>query len=426
MYNLEINENLLATVKIVVEGEEFKSAKEEILNKFKNTQIDGFRKGKAPLDVVEKHFEGQIREEIFTKLINKEFSKAIEEKNVEPVSRLEVVSDNITKDKVEAVITFAVRPEFELPEYKGLEVEIDDLPEVDDEAVNKSVENVAARLKTYEKVEGKDTAEKGDIVNINFEGFVDGTAFEGGKSENFDLELGSHSFIDTFEDQIVGHKLDEEFEVNVKFPEEYHAENLKGKPAMFKVKLNSIKEVKMPEINDELAKKQGYDTLEDYKTFVKSNLEAQRLEQLNNMKYQKVIDKIVKSATITVPEVLITEEKDREIEAFKKQLAQYGQNLETFLTSSKKTMEEFEKDALGKAEEVVKFRLIASEIIKKENLEVTKDDINEQLNNMATGYNMTREQLVEELKKMNILENYTNEIANNIIGGKLKDLLLTK
>ncbi len=425
MYKLDVNENLLATVNIVVEGEEFKAAKEEILNKFKNAQIDGFRKGKAPLDVVEKHFEGQIKEEIFTKLINKEFSKAIEEKNVEPISKLEVVSDNITKDKVEAVITFAVRPEFELPEYKGIEVEVDDLPEVDEEAVKKSLENVAARLKTYEKVD-KDTAEKGDIVNINFEGFVDGNAFEGGKSENFDLELGSHSFIDNFEDQIVGHKVEEEFEVNVKFPEEYHAENLKGKPAMFKVKLNSIKVVKMPEINDELAKKQGYDSLEDYKTFVKSSLETQRLEQLNNMKYQKVIDKIVKSATITVPEALLVEEKEREVEDFKKQLAQYGQSLETFLASSKKTMEEFEKDALERAEGVVKFRLIASEIIKKENLEVSKDDINEQLNAMAMGYNMTREQLVEELKKMNMLENYTNEIANNIIGGKLKDLLLTK
>ncbi len=426
MYKLEVSEKLVATVNIVVDGEEFKSAKSEILAKYKGAQIDGFRKGKAPLDVIEKHFEGQIKEELFSTLINKEFTKALEEKNVEPISKLEVVNDNITKDKVEATISFAVKPEFEMPEYKGIKVEVDekDLPVVDEKAVEKAIENVAARLKTYEKVEGKDTAADGDVVNINFEGFVDGEAFEGGKSENFDLTLGSHSFIDTFEDQIVGHKIDEEFEVNVKFPEEYHAENLKGKPAMFKVKINSIKEVKVPEINDELAQKQGYDNLVDYKVFIKSSLETQREEQLGNLKYQKIVDKIVENTTMTLPEALLEEEKEREINGFRQQLAQYGQDLEKFLETSKKTMEEFEKEALERAESVVKFRLVAAKMIEDEKIEITKEEIDAELTKMAAGYQMTKEQLVEELEKMQMLENYTNNIANNLMSTKVRNFIL--
>ncbi len=425
MYTLEVNEKLLATVNIVVEGEEFKEAKKEIVAKYKDAKIDGFRKGKAPMDVIEKQFEGQIKEELFTSLVNKEFVKALEEKKVEPISKLDVTNDNITKEKVEATISFAVRPEFEMPEYKGIKVELDekDLPVVDDKSVDQAIENVAARLKTYEKVD-RDIAQDGDVVSINFEGFVDGEAFEGGKSENFDLTLGSHSFIDNFEDQIVGHKIDEEFEVNVTFPEEYHAENLKGKAAMFKVKLNSIKEVKMPAIDDELAKKQGYDNLEDYKIFIKSSLESQREEQLSNLKYQKIVDKIVENTNMTLPEALLVEEKEREINGFKQQLAQYGQDLEKFLENSKKTMEEFEKEALTRAESVVKFRLIAAEMIEKEKLEVTKEEIDAELAKMAAGYQMTKEQLVEELQKMNMLDNYSGNIANNLMSTKIKELIL--
>ncbi|VWL85311.1 trigger factor [Oceanivirga miroungae] len=425
MYIIEKNNESVVKVAIKLDGEEFKKIRQEIMAKYKDAKIDGFRKGHVPMDIIEKEFAGNIRQDLYDTVVNKEFSKALVESNEEPISRLEVIEEKITKESLEVVLKFDAMPSFEMPEYKGLDVEFTKAEEVKDEDVNATLESIAKR--SAEKVVSeKEVIENNDIANINFEGFVDGVAFEGGKAEGFDLLLGSHQFIDNFEDQIVGHKVGDEFEVNVTFPAEYHSENLKGKKAMFKVKLNSIKEEKVAEINDELAKKNGEESLEALKNSIKEGLQKEREERVSVENFQKVADKLVSMVEMTVPEKVKQEEADREVNEFKNQLAQYGQNFDEFIKRTGKTMEEFNADALERAEKTVKFRLIASRIIKEENLTVSNADIDASLSEMAGQYGMSLVQLKEELNKMNLLDQYSNDIANRLVTEKLRKVLLEK
>lgn len=423
MYNLEKNENSIVKVTIKLEGEEFKKIKEEIIAKYKDAKVDGFRKGHVPQDIIEKEFAGNIRQDLYDKVVNREFANALVESNEEPISRLEVISENITKDSLEVVLTFEAMPTFDMPEYKGLDIEFVKVNEVSEEDVKNTLESIA-KQNSEKIISEKEVIENNDIANINFEGFVDGVAFEGGKAENFDLLLGSHQFIDNFEDQIVGHKVGDEFEVNVTFPEEYHSENLKGKKSTFKVKLNSIKEEKVAEINDELAKKNGSENIEEFKKAIKEGLEKERKERASIENFQKVADKLVSMVEINIPEKAKKEEADREVNEFKNQLLQYGQKFEDFIQRTGKTIEEFNKDALERAEKTIKFRLIASKIIKEENLTVSNEDVDNGLLEIANQYSMTLEQLKEELNKMKLLEQYQNDIANRLVTDKLRTLLV--
>lgn len=423
MYNLEKNENSIVKVTIKLEGEEFKKIKEEIIAKYKDAKVDGFRKGHVPQDIIEKEFAGNIRQDLYDKVVNREFANALVESNEEPISRLEVISENITKDSLEVVLTFEAMPTFDMPEYKGLDIEFVKVNEVSEEDVKNTLESIA-KQNSEKIISEKEVIENNDIANINFEGFVDGVAFEGGKAENFDLLLGSHQFIDNFEEQIVGHKVGDEFEVNVTFPEEYHSENLKGKKSTFKVKLNSIKEEKVAEINDELAKKNGSENIEEFKKVIKEGLEKERKERASIENFQKVADKLVSMVEINIPEKAKKEEADREVNEFKNQLLQYGQKFEDFIQRTGKTIEEFNKDALERAEKTIKFRLIASKIIKEENLTVSNEDVDNGLLEIANQYSMTLEQLKEELNKMKLLEQYQNDIANRLVTDKLRTLLV--
>lgn len=423
MYKLELLENSLVKVNILVEGEEYKALKDEILGAYKSAKIDGFRKGHAPLDVIEKTFETQISEELLNKTLRSEFSKVLEENKLETIGEVNIDKLEDTKSSINIDLTFEVKPNFELPNYTGLNIVVEK-DEVKDETVEERLKNVAARQKKYEKIE-RTVAQDKDIANINFEGFVDGVAFEGGKAEGFDLVLGSKSFIDTFEDQIIGKNVNDEFEVNVTFPENYHSEALKGKKAVFKVKLNALKEEILPEINDELAKQNGYDSLEDYKKVLRAELEADAERRANDKKYELIADEIVKKTEMVLPLKTVEAEKNNQKANFSQQLAQSGLKLEDFLKMSGKTEEEYEKELNERAENIVKYNLIISKIADKEGIKVENKEVEAELEKLASMYRMTKDQIVEELKKANLLENYTNQMAGSIFINKIKEFLIS-
>lgn len=422
MYNLELLEKSSAKTTIELKGEEFKKVRESIVNEFKNAKIDGFRKGHAPLDVIEKTFGDKINEELFNYVLNSEIKKMVEEKKLEVLGQISVENHSLTNDELKVEIAFELKPKFELPKYKELGIK-EETEEITDEKVEEYLKSIVEREKKLEKSDKK-VAENNDTVNINFEGFVDGEAFEGGKAENYNLKLGSHSFIDTFEDQIVGHSVDEEFDVNVVFPEEYHAENLKGKPALFKVKLNSIQVEKLPTVDDEFAKSKGYDTLADYKNSLKAQLELNSENQAKDKKYQEIADKLVETTEMELPVNIVKSEVENQKNALAQQLSMQGLDLKKYLELSGKTEEEFEKDVEDRAQKVVKYNLIIGKIAEIEGIKVEKEEIEKELEKMAAMYKMTLDQLREELQKAKMLENYINQIAGSIFMTKVKEFLV--
>lgn len=422
MYNLELLEKSSAKATIELKGEEFKKVRESIVNEFKNAKIDGFRKGHAPLDVIEKTFGDKINEELFNYVLNSEIKKMVEEKELEVLGQISVENHSLTNDELKVEISFELKPKFELPKYKELGIK-EETEEITDEKVEEYLKSIVEREKKLEKSDKK-VAENNDTVNINFEGFVDGEAFEGGKAENYNLKLGSHSFIDTFEDQIVGHSVDEEFDVNVVFPEEYHAENLKGKPALFKVKLNSIQVEKLPTVDDEFAKSKGYDTLADYKNSLKAQLELNSENQAKDKKYQEIADKLVETTEMELPVNIVKSEVENQKNALAQQLSMQSLDLKKYLELSGKTEEEFEKDVEDRAQKVVKYNLIIGKIAEIEGIKVEKEEIEKELEKMAAMYKMTLDQLREELQKAKMLENYINQIAGSIFMTKVKEFLV--
>jgi len=276
-------------VSVTRNGEELKHLKEHVLVHFKDAKVDGFRKGHVPADVLEKKFKKEIEGEILNHIISEEYRKAVEENNLSPIADIKLEKYENNEDNVEVVFTIPVLPEINLGDYKSVKVEKEAL-DVNDEKVNAEIEIMRSNAGKLKEVADDEAAKDKDVTNINFEGFIDGEAFDGGKAEGFDLTLGSKSFIDTFEDQIIGHKKGDEFDVNVTFPEEYHAENLKGKPAVFKVKVNSIKRKEEAELNEDLAKELGYDSVEDLKVKTKENLTKREETRIENEYRGKVVE----------------------------------------------------------------------------------------------------------------------------------------
>lgn len=319
-------------------------------------------------------------------------------------------------------VTFDVKPNFEVPQYKGLNIE-EEPKEITEKDVEDKLNSLVQREKKYVKSE-KTVAELNDVANIDFEGFVDGKAFAGGKATNYNLVLGSHSFIDDFEDQIVGHNVNDEFDVNVVFPQEYHSEELKGKPALFKVKLNSIQEEKLPELNDEYAKSKGFDTLEEYKISIKEQLLTEAEKMAKDQKYEKIADKLVNETEMEIPANILKKENENQKNTLVQQLSMQNITLKAYLEMQGKTEEDFEKELEERSRKVLKFNLIIGSIAKTEDIKVEKKDVDAELENMAKAYNMTLEQIIEELTKAKMLENYTNQIAGSIFMNKVKEFLL--
>ena len=407
---------------IVKDGEEYSKLRKEVLSKFKNVKVDGFRKGHVPEDVIEKTFADDIRDEILNRVIREEYAEVLKDKSFRPVSELQITDLKLEKDSLKVNLKVAVFPEFDLPEYKGLNIELEKV-EVSDEDVSSQLDKMASRAKKYEKTI-REEAKNGDIATIDFEGFVDGVAFEGGKAEGHKLELGSKTFIDNFEEQIIGHKVGEEFEVNVKFPEEYHAENLKGKPAIFKIKLHSLEEIVLPELNDDFAKENGADTLEDLKTNVRANLLVEKENQAKNVKLSKIVEKIVDGVNLEVPEILVEQDIDANISQFVQQLQMQGMNLESYLSMTGQTVEKMREDLRANAIKGIKTSFVLSKIGETEDIKVSDEDIENELKNIASMYGMDVEAIKSELEKSGELGRYIGRINSQLFFGKINQFLL--
>ena len=409
-------------VSVTRNGEELKHLKEHVLVHFKDAKVDGFRKGHVPADVLEKKFKKEIEGEILNHIISEEYRKAVEENNLSPIADIKLEKYENNEDNVEVVFTIPVLPEIPLGDYKSVKVEKEVL-DVNDEKVNAEIEIMRSNAGKLKEVADDEAAKDKDVANINFEGFVDGEAFDGGKAEGFDLTLGSKSFIDTFEDQIIGHKKGDEFDVNVTFPEEYHAENLKGKPAVFKVKVNSIKRKEEAELNEDLAKELGYDSVEDLKAKTKENLIKREETRIENEYRGKVVDAVVDTVNFEIPEAVVEREIQFQINRFAQQLQMQGMSLNQYFEMTGQDIEKMRESIKESAEKSVKRDLVLTEIAKVENVQATEEEVNAELDRTALMYGMDREGLIAEVRKSGNYARFIDEIKYQIINRKTVDLL---
>ena len=403
-------------------GEELKHLKKHVLVHFKDAKVDGFRKGHVPADVLEKKFKKEIEGEILNHIISEEYRKAVEENNLSPIADIKLEKYENNEDNVEVVFTIPVLPEITLGDYKSVKVEKEAL-DVNDEKVNAEIEIMRSNAGKLKEVADDEAAKDKDVANINFEGFVDGEAFDGGKAEGFDLTLGSKSFIDTFEDQIIGHKKGDEFDVNVTFPEEYHAENLKGKPAVFKVKVNSIKRKEEAELNEDLAKELGYDSVEDLKAKTKENLIKREETRIENEYKGKVVDAVVDGVNFEIPEAIVEREIQFQINRFAQQLQMQGMSLNQYFEMTGQNIEKMRESIKESAEKSVKRDLVLTEIAKAEKVEATEEEVNAELDRTALMYGMDREGLIGEVKKSGNYARFIDDIKYQIVNRKTVDLL---
>ena len=409
-------------VSVTRNGEELKHLKEHVLVHFKDAKVDGFRKGHVPVDVLEKKFKKEIEGEILNHIISEEYRKAVEENNLSPIADIKLEKYENNEDNVEVVFTIPVLPEINLGDYKSVKVEKEAL-DVNDEKVNAEIEIMRSNAGKLKEVADDEAAQDKDVTNINFEGFIDGEAFDGGKAEGFDLTLGSKSFIDTFEDQIIGHKKGDEFDVNVTFPEEYHAENLKGKPAVFKVKVNSIKRKEEAELNEDLAKELGYDSVEDLKVKTKENLTKREETRIENEYRGKVVDAVVDTVNFEIPEAVVEREIQFQINRFAQQLQMQGMSLNQYFEMTGQDIEKMRESIKESAEKSVKRDLVLTEIAKAENVQATEEEVNAELDRTALMYGMDREGLIAEVRKSGNYARFIDEIKYQIINRKTVDLL---
>ena len=392
--NLEKN---MAKLTITVPAAEFTEAMKDSYNKQKNQiSIPGFRKGKVPQAYIEKMYGPEMfYEDAANTCMENSYPGALDECGLDVVSRpeIDVVQMEKGKDFIYTA-TVAVKPEVTLGDYKGVEIEKVDV-EVTDEDVQAELLNVQKQNARNIPVEDR-AAKMDDEVTIDFEGFIDGEAFEGGKGENYQLKLGSHSFIDTFEDQIVGKNIGDEFDVNVTFPENYQAEDLAGKPAVFKCKLNGIKETELPELDDEFASEVSeFDTLDEYKADIKETLKVKKEKAAKNTKEGLVIDQIIEKATMDIPAPMVETTKEQMMNEFAQQISYQGLSIEQYFQFTGMTKEKFMETATPEAERRIKSRLVLEAIAKTEDIQVSEDELNEELKKMADMYQMDIEKLTE-------------------------------
>ena len=392
--NLEHN---MAKLTIEVAAEELEKALDSAYQKQKKQiSVPGFRKGKVPRAMIEKMYgAGVFYEDAANILMQQTYPAAIDESGVDIVSRPTVDVVQIEKGK-EFIYTaeVAVRPEVTLGKYMGVTVTKIDTT-VTDEEVDAELENQRNKNARTVTVTDRPVAE-GDTAVIDFEGFVDGVAFEGGKGENHPLEIGSHTFIDTFEDQLVGKNTGDEVEVNVTFPEKYQAEDLAGKPATFKVKINEIKTKELPELDDEFAQDAaGVDTLAEYKEELKKNLTEKKETEAKKTKEDEAIKKIIDKSKMDIPEAMINTQCETMVEEFAQRIAQSGLTMEQYLQFSGMTVDQLKEQVRPEALTRIQSSLVLEQIAKDENIEVTDADVDAEVEKMAKAYGMEPDKLKE-------------------------------
>ena len=425
MSNWTLKEKSVGDLTVKIEGKEWADAVKKAFNKIaKNVSINGFRKGQAPKALIEKRVSDNER---FITAVddnaNVWMRAALEAEKLVPISQPQLDIKAVDANGVELVFTFAVMPEVKLGDYKGLEYNLDEVA-VSDEEVDAELNRMREQ---YAEVQAKDgAAAEGDTVNIDYEGFKDDVAFDGGKGTNYDLVLGSHSFIPGFEEKLVGVKAGEEKDLNLTFPENYHAKDLKGAAVVFKVKVNEVKTKVLPEVNDDFAKDvnaAGVETVADLKNMIRTRIEDGKKSQAENKADIALMDKLVENAEIDLPEVLVEEEVNNQIQQLAQQISQYGMNFNQYLSMMGKKIEDVRAEYTDNATKTAKLRLILEEIAKVEALEPTEEDLENEYNNIAAQYNMPVDQVKAYISVDMLKRDVRNEkayafVKENAAGGK--------
>ena len=412
--NVETNKYEL---EIEISAEDFEAAIEKAyLKARKNIAMPGFRKGKAPRKLIEKEYGEQVFfEDAVNLLYAPVVNGAVEESGLELVTRPEVEVTEISKENgVKLKATCITKPEVEVKDYKGIEVEKVVNP-VTDEDINKQLDALREKNVTVETVDDR-AAENGDDVVIDFEGFKDDVAFEGGKAEDFTLSLGSGQFIPGFEDQIVGHNAGEDFDINVTFPDEYQVKELAGAPAVFKIKLKSISKKVMPELDDDMVKDSTeFDTVDEYKADVKKKLEEANEKHADSEVEAKVFDKVIENMTAEIPQVMFDNRVNEMIGELEQRLAPQGISLDLYMQYTGQTIDTVKKAYAEQAEKQVKLRLALEKIAKLENIEVTEDELKAEFDKLAEAYKLDVDQIKQFI--------HDDDLKKDIAVGKAVDLI---
>ena len=405
-------------LEILIEKEVFDEACNESYKKnVRKLNVPGFRKGKAPRAFVEKMYgKGVFYEDAFNKVIPPAFAEAVEESKLRVVGSPEYDVEEIDDEGVHLKAKVYVYPEVKIEDYFGVEVEYEE-HEITDEAVDAEIEK--ARQRNARTTEVTREAKLGDTATIDYEGEVEGIKFDGGKGENHPLKLGSGQFIPGFEDQVVGHKTGEEFDVTVTFPEEYGEPTLAGKPAIFKVKINKIEETEIPELDDDFAKDVSeFDTLDEYRASIKAKLIEDDIKMRDTMLKNKIIEKLVEKMEVDVPAPMIDSEVANILGDHETRMKMQGLDLETYMKYTGQTLDQLKEEVRPQAEMKVKSRLLLEKIVELEGITASKEDIDKEYQSIAEAYGMP----VEDVKK------YLNEkqIAQEVAVNKAVDLLFEK
>ena len=409
------------TFKITVDNDKFESAITKAYNKNKGKfNIPGFRKGKAPKQIIESQYgKGVFYNDAIDMLFPEVYPTALDELNIDPINRPDLDIEEISKDNgLVMVINVEVKPEVKLGEYKGIEISKPEYT-VNEEEADLRLEEMRNRASRLVDVEDR-AIEAGDTAIIDFEGFQDGVAFEGGKGENYSLVIGSNTFIPGFEDQLVGKNKGEEVEVNVEFPAEYHAENLAGKPANFKVVVKNVQRKELPELNDEFAADTTeFNTLDELKADLRTKLEEEAKNRAEAEMRNSLVEKVSEATELEVPEAMIEAQLDNMMMELNYQLQYQGLQLQQLLEMTGRTIQELKAEWREEATKLVKSSLILEAIAKAENVEVSEEEIEAELAKMAQMYNMEVEKIKSAMRPADL-----EDIKGQLTIRKTIDLLV--
>lgn len=391
----------------------FKTAVSRIANQVK---IPGFRKGKASRTILEMHFgKAAVEAEAKDIVINDALNQALRDEKIIPVTQPEVKEDKFSeKEGAAFTATFVKRPEVELGEYKGLEAE-EEKPEISDDQVMAEIQRAAEQSARLEMAEEGAVLKKGDYAVIDFKGFIDGEAFEGGEGKTYPLEIGSQSFIPGFEDQLEGHKASDDVDVKVTFPESYFVDALKGKEAVFKVHINDVKRKQLPALDDAFAKSiSQFETMDELKASLKQQMQLHAIQQAEEAYHQKLVNQAVANAKVDIPHEMVEQKIDEIVEEIKLNLEAQNQKLEDYLKRINQTMEQLRKNYEKTAEEQVRQGLVLEAIADKEDLQVTNQDLSMEVYSMAQQFNADPKDVMKIIQD----ENRVNMLITSVLRKK--------
>ena len=426
--NFTVKEKSMGELIYVVDGEEWKKACEKAFRKLASQlTVKGFRKGQAPKAIIDKQIPAYDRQiQAISDNANKWLAAAVEEAGVTPISQPELDIKSVDAGQAEIIYRFAVYPEVKLGEYKDMDYNLGDVNVTDDE-LNEEIERIR---KTFaENVVKEGPAESGDTVNIDYTGYKDGVPFEGGQATNFDLKLGSGQFIPGFEDQLIGSTAGEEKDLNLTFPEDYHAEDLKGAAVVFKVKVNEVKSEVLPEIDDEFAKDfnaPGVEDVEGMYKLVRERLEESKKGAAEQKADAELLDAVSANAEVDIPDVLVQEEQQNMFNQFAQQIQSYGMSVSQFLEMGGQTADQFIKGYEEDARKAVKLRLVLEKIAETEKLEASAEEIQEQYQKIADQYQMEIDKVKSSIDEVYIVQDIKNDKAYKFVKDHVKGSLIEK